>query len=195
MLPLDHSLFLFLNADASTPAAIVGLAKWLTLVLPMVLGGTIIGALMFAPAPVQRDLLVTVLGIGAAALIAYAIRQHWPMPRPSQLDWGIQWIAHAERASFPSMHATQAFALAQGLLLSTLIRATPRGRTAIALVWVCALAIGWSRVCLGLHSPSDILGGAILGIATASITALAARRLALTARGRSSAYSSRPAHP
>ncbi|QIL84122.1 phosphatase PAP2 family protein [Diaphorobacter sp. HDW4A] len=195
MLPLDHSLFLLLNADAATPATVVAVAKWLTLVLPMVLGGTIIGALMFAPAPVQRDLLVTVAGIGLAALVAYAIRQHWPMPRPSQLDWGIQWITHTERAAFPSMHATQIFALAQGLLLSTHIREMPRGRLVIALTWVCALAIGWSRVCLGLHSPSDILGGAILGVAAASIAALAGRRLALTARGRSSAYSSHPAHP
>jgi undecaprenyl-diphosphatase len=62
-----------------------------------------------------------------------------------------------ELASFPSGHATTAFALATLLSLWY-----PRGTA--GLVALAAL-VGWSRVVLGSHFPSDVLGGAILGCA------------------------------
>ncbi|MPM88996.1 hypothetical protein SDC9_136104 [bioreactor metagenome] len=195
MLPFDHALFMLLNADAATPAAVVAVAQWLSLNLPLWLCGTVMGALMFAPPRVQRDLLVTVASIALAAFVAYSVRKLWPMPRPAQLGWGIQWIEHSARAGFPSMHATIAFALAQGLLLASAIRQMPRGRLVIAIGWVCALAIAWSRVCLGVHSPSDIIGGAVVGICAASAMTWLAARLSAIARGKSSAYSSHPVHP
>ena len=199
MLPFDHALFLFLNANAATPVSVVAAAKWLSVGLPMCLTGAVVGALMFARRSVQRDLLVVIDSIAIAAMFAYAIRQHWHSLRPAQLGWGIQWIDHAARSGFPSMHATIAFALAQGLLLAPHTRRMALGRPVIAAAWLCAIGIGWSRVCLGVHSPSDILGGAFVGICAASLTTVAVRQvvkqLRLTARGRSSAYSSHPALP
>ncbi len=199
MLPFEHSLFMLVNANASTPNDVIELARWLSFVLPLCLSGAVIGALMFAPKTVQRDLLVAVGGLLLAALVAYSIRKQWPMPRPSQLGWGIQWIEHSGRAGFPSMHATIAFALAQGLLLAGHIRRMALGRLVIAAVWLCAIGIGWSRICLGVHTPSDVLGGVLVGVCAASLTAMAIRpfvtRMLITARGRSSAYSSHPAHP
>ena len=199
MLPFDHALFLFLNATTVTPVAVLSAAKWLSLGLPLCLTGSVVGALMFARKPVQRDLLGVIASIALAALIAYLIRQHWPSLRPAQLGWGVQWIEHSARAGFPSMHATIAFAMAQGLLLAPHIRRMALGRPVIAAAWLCALGIGWSRVCLGVHTPSDVLGGAFVGICAASLTAAAIKQLLkqirVTARGRSSAYSSHPALP
>jgi len=60
-------------------------------------------------------------------------------------------------ASFPSGHTTTAFALATVLSLWY-----PRGR------WVWgggAVLVGWSRLILGSHFPSDVLAGAVLGVA------------------------------
>jgi undecaprenyl-diphosphatase len=60
-------------------------------------------------------------------------------------------------ASFPSGHTTTAFALATVLSLWY-----PRGR------WVWgggAVLVGWSRIVLGSHFPSDVLAGAVLGVA------------------------------
>lgn len=60
-------------------------------------------------------------------------------------------------ASFPSGHTTTAFALATVLSLWY-----PRGR------WVWgggAVLVGWSRIILGSHFPSDVLAGAVLGVA------------------------------
>ncbi|QNP47560.1 phosphatase PAP2 family protein [Diaphorobacter aerolatus] len=200
MLPFDHALFLSLNADPGTPAFVVAAAKWLSLGLPSCLFGTMIGALAFATRPVRRDLLVTIAGIALAAMIAYVIRQHWPSLRPAQLGWGIQWLEHGARAGFPSMHATQAFALAQGLLFAPHVRRMTRGLPVIATAWLCAFGIAWSRVCLGVHTPSDVIGGAATGIVAACLIAAAARQLLrrgpmFNGRGRSSAYSSRPALP
>jgi undecaprenyl-diphosphatase len=60
-------------------------------------------------------------------------------------------------ASFPSGHTTTAFALATILSLWY-----PWGR------WVWgggAVLVGWSRIILGSHFPSDVLAGAVLGVA------------------------------
>ena len=60
-------------------------------------------------------------------------------------------------AAFPSGHATTAFALAT--LLSLWYPRWTGGFLALAAL------VGWSRVVLGSHFPSDVLGGAILGCA------------------------------
>jgi undecaprenyl-diphosphatase len=60
-------------------------------------------------------------------------------------------------ASFPSGHATTVFALATVLSLWD-----PKA----TVVWLAlATVVGWSRVALGSHFPSDVLGGALLGVA------------------------------
>lgn len=73
-------------------------------------------------------------------------------------------------ASFPSGHTTSAFAAATALAFLV-----PRGRVAL---FALAAAIGASRVVVGEHYPSDVVGGAALGI----VTSLAlARRSAVPA--------------
>jgi undecaprenyl-diphosphatase len=61
--------------------------------------------------------------------------------------------------SFPSGHAATSFAAATILTI-----ARPRWAPAFYLL---ALAIGFSRVYVGVHYPLDIAGGAVLGIGVA----------------------------
>jgi undecaprenyl-diphosphatase len=66
---------------------------------------------------------------------------------------------HAADPGFPRDHATAAFAIAVALLLRK------RAWGAIVLVLAAILALG--RVAMGIHYPSDVLGGAALGSLTA----------------------------
>jgi membrane-associated phospholipid phosphatase len=65
--------------------------------------------------------------------------------------------------SFPSAHATSSFAVA-----TAMTRVEPLGALAFALAF--ALALG--RPYLGMHYPSDVLAGAVLGVALGLIVPL-----------------------
>ncbi|MEO6834598.1 MAG: phosphatase PAP2 family protein [Candidatus Tumulicola sp.] len=96
--------------------------------------------------------------------------QHFFM-RPRRIDW----VVRRETAfSYPSSHATIAtgfYALWAGMLyVSDLPR--PVRTAAPACLLLFALAICWSRLALGAHYFTDILGGALLAVALVS-TALA----------------------
>ena len=65
-------------------------------------------------------------------------------------------------SSFPSDHAALFFALATGIFLVS-------RRAGWVMYVYTALVISLPRVYLGIHYPSDVLGGALLGIAAGSI--------------------------
>lgn len=66
-------------------------------------------------------------------------------------------IYEGDLRSFPSGHTSAAFA-AGTALLRTLPKAWMR-----CLVLICAVLMGLSRLYVGVHYPSDVLGGAIVG--------------------------------
>ncbi len=97
------------------------------------------------------------IALGAAQVIAHA----WDRPRPFVAHPGIThlFVSHASDPSFPSDHATAAFAIA----VSILLRNRPIGLLTLAMAFVVAVG----RVAVGVHYPSDVLGGALLGTAAA----------------------------
>jgi uncharacterized protein (TIGR03382 family) len=99
------------------------------------------------------------------ALVKLAVDRARPvLPRP---------VAHAHGTSFPSGHAESATVAACVLLLVFLpaLRGWRRF-AAIALAVVAVLAIGFSRVALGVHYVSDVVAGYALGAAwVAALTA------------------------
>lgn len=73
--------------------------------------------------------------------------------------------------SFPSNTTSLAFATATSLSM-----AVPKWYV-IAPSFLYASTIGYSRLYLGVHYPSDVLGGAVVGVASSYITFLGQRWL------------------
>src|SRR5690606_5201006 len=94
------------------------------------------------------------------------------------------WAGAAGGPSFPSGHTTAAtvFALCCVWALSPRVR-RDGGRRGMRALWLgaagYALVVGWTRVWLGVHWSSDVLGGWLYGTAWCS---LAAAVLLLTRR-------------
>jgi len=118
------------------------------------------------------DLLVLlVVVIVVTEALKYAIDR----PRPCDVLPGVKLLAPADCAAevdpaFPSGHASRIFAVAA--LLSLAFKWSVRvGSFAVAIL------TGMSRIYLGVHWPSDVLGGAVLGVALALALVGLARRL------------------
>ena len=82
-------------------------------------------------------------------------------------------VTHAHGLSFPSAHA-QAAMVGYAVLLLVLLPVLSGAWRRWALTWavVTILAIGFSRVALGVHYVSDVWGGYVLGVAwVAAMTA------------------------
>ncbi|MFK3980713.1 phosphatase PAP2 family protein [Micromonospora sp. NPDC050397] len=78
--------------------------------------------------------------------------------------------------SFPSGHALGSIVAYGALLLVFLPAVRPRWRgLAIGLVAVLVFAIGLTRIALGVHFVSDVLGGWLLGLAWLAVTGYAFR--------------------
>jgi undecaprenyl-diphosphatase len=111
--------------------------------------------------PVVLTVLAVAAADGLASLAKAAIGEH----RPSE-PGALVAIPHSH--SFPSGHTATSFAAAT-VLSACLPRAAPA-------FYLLALAIGWSRLYVGVHWPLDVLGGALIGVATALLLLAAVRR-------------------
>jgi undecaprenyl-diphosphatase len=91
------------------------------------------------------------------------IGDFWNRPRPYEAHPGIAhlFVAASPDPSFPSDHATAAFAIAIAIFL----RSRRPGWLALGMATVLAI----SRVVMGTHYPTDVLGGAAVGSIAALI--------------------------
>ncbi len=114
--------------------------------------------------------------IGVPSLFANIIKNLIGRARPFVVAGPDVWAYepftwHPRYASFPSGHATTAFAA-----LVAICAIFPQAR---ALMWIYAVLIALSRVVITAHHPSDVIGGAIVGAVGAVMVRnwFAARRL------------------
>jgi undecaprenyl-diphosphatase len=107
-------------------------------------GPAVMAAAIWAP-------VGTLLGVLAARVAARAL--DWPLPETHHHH--VLLLVHRTSEGSPSVHTTLAASAACGLYL-----VRPRLGLAMGLI---AVIIGLAQVYVGLHYPSDTLGGLVLG--------------------------------
>ncbi len=164
MFELDTRIFLMLNATASDPAWLLALARFASQDLAPILIAACIGALLAGGSELRKSVVRVLLAMLLAWVASRVLQQFMAMPRPFAIGIGNAWLPHRNSAGFPSNHASVAFAFA--VAVAALCRQVICAFAALA----AAALIAWSRVCLGLHFPLDVVAGSLLGAACALIT-------------------------
>ena len=125
---------------------------------------------IFATGLINKDKVTRNNGIevGASFLLASCISGGLKIivnrPRPFETYEDIEKEASAGSYSFPSGHTTAAFATATSVSLIY-----PKWYViAPAFTWACLS--GYSRMHLGVHYPTDVLAGIIIGVGSALLT-------------------------
>lgn len=118
----------------------------------------------------QRLAVYLVTTTAAGAVLNYLVKLAVSRPRPSLIEP----VATASGKSFPSGHAMASTVVYGALLLVFLPVVARRGRVAaIGGAAVLVAAIGFTRLALGVHYVTDVLGGFVLGLAWLAATAAA----------------------
>lgn len=112
-----------------------------------------------------RDALYLGVNLGTNALFTYSLKNSFKRPRPGiTYPAQITMYEDVSSLSFPSGHTSEAFSTATALSLKY-----PEWYI-IAPAYLWAGSVGYSRMNLGVHYPSDMLAGALLGTGTAFLT-------------------------
>jgi undecaprenyl-diphosphatase len=109
------------------------------------------------------------IAVGAGDLSYVVLKHVVQRPRP------LGALVHLSTYSFPSGHAVGAFTLFIGL--AWVVSRAPVSRPIRVATWVVAVvivvAVGASRIVLGVHYTSDVIGGFALGAFWVAATATA----------------------
>lgn len=155
------TLFELINAPVdpapATLAAAAFCAERLIIAVPLVLAALWLWGDRTRKEVVVAATLAGLLSLGVAQIFGLLLY----VPRPFAAGVGHTFLTHVPDSSFPSDHATLLAAVAASLLGSA---ATRRLGILLGVMW---FPMAWARVYLGVHFPSDVVGGAILGIAVA----------------------------
>jgi len=111
---------------------------------------------------IKRQFVGMACGLALNGFITVAMKYGIARPRPFAAHGDLIYKkTHAGSSSFPSGHTSSAFQWATSCVL-----AKPNWYVAVpAYMYACGMA--YSRMHLGVHYPTDILGGAIVGSASA----------------------------
>jgi len=168
---LDFYIFQKINQFAGKSVCLDGLAIFFAKYFEYIL---ILALLLFLVKNFRKYWPMVVQAFSAAILSRFVltniIRWLWPRPRPFVGNHiNLLFSYNPAEPSFPSGHAAFYFAIATVVLLY-LKKVYPRPkfwwRTGV-LFFIASFLISISRVFSGIHWPSDILAGALVGILSA----------------------------
>jgi undecaprenyl-diphosphatase len=199
---VDNALFLlFRNAqDVADPLGPFWVEEFMTEITALggypilaVLVGVVIGYLLVSGK--SGPALFVFLSVSSGTLVGHLLKVFYDRPRPDLVEH----LVTTHTASFPSGHATMSAVvyLTLAALIVRLVDTTAVRVYVVSVAILLTIAVGISRVYLGVHWPSDVAAGWALGAAWASLSWLVVSVLkAWRDRSRSGAELNRPApHP
>jgi len=155
---LDNAIRFLMNDYALTTALVLGLlALWFS------------GHSAARRDQNQRAVFSAIAAMSVGNLAIKALNLVYYRPRPFADHTVTLLFYHPSDSSFPSNATSVGFAIATAVWL--------RNRRAGAVLYVCAVLLGLSRLCGGVHYPSDILGGLAVGMLSAYLITRKARFL------------------
>ena len=129
--------------------------------VPVIMGAV---ALIEKDDDLLKNALYVGVSIGVDGVLTYGLKEVIHRPRPYVTFSDIHAYETESSLSFPSGHTSLAFATATALSLKY-----PKWYV-IAPTYLWACTVGYSRLNLGMHYPTDVLGGALLGAGSAYVT-------------------------
>ena len=156
--PIDEAILVFIRGHV--PGALTGFFDAITftgssiVLFPLTTAATI--ALLFARRRFEALLLTT--SVISGATVVYGVKTAVGRSRPAL--WVTEWYWGS---SFPSGHTlvVAAFATAAVLCVSRIWPEAHKFALSIALLWI--FLVGFSRLVIGVHWPSDVLAAVCIG--------------------------------
>jgi undecaprenyl-diphosphatase len=134
---------------------------------PIVTALAVVAVIVFLKLKWKRAAILLAIDLGVAVVLDIFLKDVFQRPRP-QPFFG---IPPPHTYSFPSGHAL--FAICFYGMVAALVTARLKNPLSVVLVWIFAallvLAIGFSRVFLGVHYLTDVLGGWAIALAWVSV--------------------------
>jgi undecaprenyl-diphosphatase len=165
-----HAINQFVYLHAWLGRDLSALENW---AVPVVAVATFALWLLARPGGRRKWKLASACALGSAALallINQAIGTIWHRQRPFAAHPAAHvWGSRSHDPSFPSDHASAAFAIAFAVLLFDQVVGS--------FFLAAAAVIGAGRVLIGAHYPLDVLGGCLVGLACALLLSRVARPL------------------
>jgi len=163
---MDTRLFEAINGIAGRQDVVGDLFEMIAHDGPFLMIGTLLGLWFWPASRARRDQLQTSAIVATlSATLALGVNQEiihlWDRPRPFVAHATTLLLSPSKDPSFPSDHATFAFAVAVAVLLVA--------RRAGWVLSIFAALLGLARVWTGEHYPSDVFVGAAIGSLVAVI--------------------------
>ena len=161
---MDYPLEQWINAPAGShpllDTVMVHAAAWgEAIFIGLIIVWFLVGWLRHRAAD-RQGAIAAAAGAGMALLVNVLISHLWTRPRPFVTHPAVHvLLRHSTDASFPSDHASPAFAIA------AILFAVHRKLGTLALLF--AVLMCYARVYVGDHYPGDVLAGAVIGGAVA----------------------------